>query len=145
MKNMVLLLDTNVLLNYVTKREDKYKDESLELMRLCISGKFDGYMAFHSISTMWYILIKMKPADEVRFWLSRLCEVVCVIGADHQQVLSAIKNANFSDLEDCLQDECAVKARADYIVTCNISDFRSSKVPAVTPAEVLEILKENEQ
>lgn len=52
MKNMALFLDTNVLINYITKRDDKYKDESLELMRLCIDGTFDGYMAFHSISTM---------------------------------------------------------------------------------------------
>lgn len=74
-----------------------------------------------------YILIKIKPKDEVRFWLSRLCEVICVIGASHQQVLFAIENADFNDLEDCLEDECAVTAGADFIVTCNISDFSTKE------------------
>lgn len=29
MQNMAVLIDTNVLLNYITNREDKYQNESM--------------------------------------------------------------------------------------------------------------------
>ena len=44
------------------------------------------------------------------------------------------------DFEDCLQDECAQKAGAAYLVTCNKKDFVNAKTHAVTPLEMLEIV-----
>ena len=58
-------------------------------------------------------------------------------------MLSAINNQNFSDLEDCLQEECAVEISADYIVTRNIKDSTASRVPAVLPDVFLEKYQES--
>ena len=33
MRNTVLLIDTNVLLNYITNREDPYLEESVEIVK----------------------------------------------------------------------------------------------------------------
>ena len=41
------------------------------------------------------------------------------------------------DYEDALQMVCASRIKADFIVTRNIKDFLISKVPAVTPSELL--------
>ena len=35
MRSMVLLIDTNVLLNYITNRKDDCLQESIEVIRLC--------------------------------------------------------------------------------------------------------------
>jgi len=32
MKNMVILIDTNVLLNYITNREDDYLEQSVKIV-----------------------------------------------------------------------------------------------------------------
>ena len=49
-----------------------------------------------------------------------------------------------NDLEDCLQDECAVDSKAEYIITRNTKDFSNSKVKAVEPSEFLSLFsKEN--
>ena len=32
MRNLVLLIDTNILLNYITNREDPYLEQSVELL-----------------------------------------------------------------------------------------------------------------
>ena len=32
MQNMAVLIDTNVLLNYITNREDKYQNESIRIV-----------------------------------------------------------------------------------------------------------------
>ena len=48
-------------------------------------------------------------------------------------VVNAIKNEEFHDFEDCLQELCASNANCDYVITSNIKDFRNSAVCAVTP------------
>ena len=46
---------------------------------------------------------------------------------------------NFRDYEDALQNVCAERMKADYIITRNKRDFAGSKVPAFSPEEFLEI------
>ena len=38
MKNSVLLIDTNILLNYLTNRADPYLEQSVEIVRKCATG-----------------------------------------------------------------------------------------------------------
>lgn len=38
MKNMVVLIDTNILLNYITNREDKYLEQSIKVIEMCAKG-----------------------------------------------------------------------------------------------------------
>lgn len=68
-----------------------------------------------------------------------ICTVLTVIGASHDRVLRAIQREEFSDFEDCLQDECAKEAECDYIVTVNVKDFAHSDIPAITPDKLLEL------
>ena len=58
MRNMVLLIDANILLNYLTNREDIYLEQSVEIVRRCASGEYIGYIAFHTVATLWYVLRK---------------------------------------------------------------------------------------
>ncbi len=41
------------------------------------------------------------------------------------------------DYEDALQMICAERIKAEYIVTRNTTDFTGSKVPAITPYELI--------
>lgn len=143
MKNITSLIDTNVIINFITKREDPYKNECFEVMKLCAENVFDGYIAFHSLSTIWYVIKKQKTEQEARKWLDNLCDILTVTGATQKQVKKAINNLSFHDFEDCLQDECAVYADTEYIVTCNVKDFRQAKTIAVTPDVFLKIINEN--
>ena len=145
MKNMVSLIDTNVIINFITKREDPYKEECFEVMKLCADEVFDGYIAFHSLSVIWYVIRKQRTEEEARAWLSNICEMLTVTGATQEQIKEAIKNSNFHDFEDCLQDECAVHVNADYIVTCNAKDFNEAKTTVVTPDIFLKIVAGDER
>ncbi len=46
----------------------------------------------------------------------------------------------FKDFEDCLQDRCARKADAKYIITRNTEDFSESEVPAISPEKFLNVI-----
>ena len=133
MKNIIALIDTNVIINFITKREDPYKDACFELMKLCAENVFEGFIAFHSLSIIWYVIKKQESEGKARAWLNNICDMLTVTGATQEQIKEAIKNANFKDFEDCLQDECAVHVNAAYIVTCNVKDFKNAKTRVVTP------------
>lgn len=144
MKNIISLIDTNIIINFITKRDDPYKDECYEIMKLCSENIFDGYVAFHSLSIIWYVLRKQETEEKARGWLNNICDILTVTGATHEQVCEAINNSNFHDFEDCLQDECAVHINAGYIVTCNIKDFQQAKTTVVTPDVFLKIITANQ-
>ena len=76
---------------------------------------------------------KQESEGKARAWLNNICDMLTVTGATQEQIKEAIKNANFKDFEDCLQDECAVHVNAAYIVTCNVKDFKNAKTRVVTP------------
>ena len=137
---MDVLIDTNVILNYITWRDDPFLASSIKVVELCSQGKINGYIAFHSLPTIWYALRK-KPEHERRFWVKNLCKFLTVVSATHEQVIEAIDNIDFQDFEDCLQDKCACNANADYIVTCNVNDFESSIITAVNPNDFVALIK----
>lgn len=133
MKNIISLIDTNVIINFITKRDDFYKDACVQIMKLCAENAFKGYVAFHSLSTIWYVIKKQESEEQARAWLNDICNILTVTGATQVQIKEAINNSDFRDFEDCLQDECAVHAKVQYIVTCNVKDFQYAKTPVVTP------------
>ena len=135
---MKVLVDTNVVADFLTTREPFYEN-SAKLMQRCANGEVKGYIAFHSVPNLWYIFRKV-PELKRRKWLMDLCSILHVAGASHDEVLKAIQMDKFKDFEDCLQDRCAENAGAEYIVTRNKEDFANSKVPAVLPEELLAMM-----
>ena len=138
---MKVLIDTNVILNYLTGREDKYLEESIQVMSMCSQNKIKGYVAFHSLSIIWYTSVRMKMPEEVRReWLNSVCNILTTSSANHDLVVEAVHNTDFRDFEDNLQECCAVNAGADYIVTVNVKDYENSRVKAVTPEQLVKIM-----
>ncbi len=138
MKNMVLLIDTNVVMDYICERHPQYKTASL-IIESCQKENISGYISFHSLPIMWYILRKI-PMETRRRLLLETTNLLTVTGASHDAVVNAIQDENFSDFEDCLQEKCAMHVNADYIVTENTRHFANATIPAVTSAKMLKIL-----
>lgn len=137
---MVLLIDTNIVLDYLLKREPFYEDAK-SVMRLCSGDDVDGVIALHSVTTIWYILRKV-PDEKRRLALKSICELLQVVGTTHNEVIAALENNAFTDFEDCIQSKCAKTAKADYLVTRNITDFNLSEVPAILPKDIITIVNE---
>lgn len=137
---MRILLDTNIIVNYLTRREDQFTQESIVIMHECANGRLDGFVAIHSLSSISYVFRKLP--FEIRLnWLKLICETLNVASANSHQILKGLQNQDFKDIEDNLQDCCAQSIGADYIVTANVRDYEGhSVVKAVTPAELLDIM-----
>lgn len=133
-----IMIDTNVLLDYLLERESFFEDAKKVILS-CIDGKAKGCIAAHSIPNMFFILRKDYSSKERREVLLNLCKIFDVEGIDKAKLISGLANEDFSDFEDCLQMECAKTYEADYIVTRNTSDYAISEVRAITPKEYLEM------
>lgn len=131
-----ILIDTNILLDYLLTREPFYED-AREIVRTCTEGKIKGCIAAHSITNMFFILRKDYDAEERREMLISLCTIFDVEGIDKNKLLAGLKNNDFLDFEDCLQMECAKVYGAEYIVTRNMSDYQMSEVKAILPKDFL--------
>ena len=136
---MRILIDTNVLIDFMMGRAPHFENAD-KIIKMCAKHKVQGAIAAHSIPNIFYILRKDLPEQERRAVLLSLCTILTVEGIDSAKLITALKNSEFSDLEDCLQSECAKKVRADYIVTRNLKDFTTSEVRAVSPEKFLEIV-----
>ena len=136
---MVILIDTNVALDFLTMRQPYYED-ARKIIQICANEQVQGYLAFYSLPNIFYILRKSHSETVRRKMMKKLCIVLRVTGASHDKVCDAIEHDTFSDFEDCLQDECAREVSADFIVTRNVEDFQYSQVKAITPQKILEII-----
>lgn len=99
---MRILIDTNVLLDYIANRTP-YANDAEQIIILCKDDKIDGCIAAHSMMNIFYILRKnmtVSERKEILFYLSQIAEI---IGIDKQKILKSISNDDFSDFEDCLQ------------------------------------------
>ena len=89
------------------------------IMEQCSRGNLKGYIAFHSLSMIWYFARKLSENIRRR-WLLRICRILTVSSTEHQSVVNVIKNEAFQDFEDCLQELCASNVLCDDVITCNI-------------------------
>ena len=60
MQNMVVLIDTNVLLNYLTNRDDDYLKQSIRIVEMCAKGECIGYIAFHTLFLILKIVCRIS-------------------------------------------------------------------------------------
>lgn len=140
---MRVLVDTNILLDVILLREPHLENSKRVLQ--CCQSFVDGYMALHSFSNMFYILHEIEnfSVEECRNTLNKFLYVFDVAGLTKAQLVSAINDVNFDDLEDSMQHGSALSADVDYIITRDTDDFKNCAVPAITPEQFLLIAHEN--
>lgn len=137
---MRVLVDTNVLLDVLAKREEFF-EQSFKIFELCQEEKIYGCIAAHSIPNIVYILRKNFSLEEVKAMLKSLCKIFYVDSLDVEKIQSAIDDKIFTDFEDCLQVQSGIKFQADYIITRDLKDFRLSPISAITPDDFCKLFE----
>ncbi len=136
---MVLLIDTNIILDFFMDR-NYYLEETKQIFNKIHSREITGVIAAHTINNLWFILRKQFTSQQRREIISSLLNLFEISSLNKDKLLAAIQRDNFSDFEDCLQDECAAAVHADFIITRDKNDFKNSKIKALLPGEALKIL-----
>ena len=135
---MKVLIDTNVILDVLYKREGFYED-SLKIWKLCETRKIDGYISALSIPNIVYILRRELDPEKTLEVINNINLVFKIYDLKSDIIMQAAEKKT-KDYEDALQMVTAQKLKASFIVTRNIKDFAGSKIIAVKPSELLERL-----
>ena len=137
-KNMVLLIDTNVLLDISLKREPFLQD-SVNALECAIDNRDLLYFSASSVTDFYYIMRNHQhDRDSTIRFLIDITDNIKYAVVDQDCIFCAFAS-NINDLEDAVIDEVASSVKADYILTRNEKDFVNSKVKAITPKQYLEL------
>ncbi|MBR1815508.1 MAG: PIN domain-containing protein [Lachnospiraceae bacterium] len=132
---MKLMIDTNILLDVLQKREPHYKHSSI-IWKLCETKQVEGYVSTLTFANIVYIMKQELSLEQIEKVLNNLS----LIFTFTDLTLSDLKNAasmKWKDFEDSIQSKTAERVEANYIITRNLKDFINSKVTAYSPEEFL--------
>ena len=128
---MKVFVDTNVVLDFLLKREDFFEDARM-IMALGYNKRCDLYMS--SFSNIAYIARKQLKGDALYECFSEIRELLSVSPVTQVELDQAIL-LRASDFEDALQYNSAKTVGADCILTRNTKDFQFSEIVILTPSE----------
>lgn len=130
-----VLIDLNILLDVLQKREPFF-EASAGLLAVVETGQIDGYVAAHSITTLFYLIQKGNSASDARATITNLLQFIKIIAVDQSTIEQAL-NLNFRDFEDAVQMISAVQNKMDCIVTRNVKDYQPALLPVMQPVDFL--------
>ena len=134
---MNVLIDTNVILDFILKREPHDADAALLFERLILS-KSKVWLTASTITDIYYITRQaLHDAAAAKNTIAKLLNTFQIAAVDKKDCLNAL-DSELDDYEDALVSICAQKAKAEYIITRNERHFEQSPVPALSPHAFLE-------
>ena len=140
-----VLVDTDVILDVLLDR-GPHNGPSKEVMALLAQGRFRGHITATIVVNVFYH-VRKNLGVETAFQCIR-----DLLGTKEVEIhpvdLAVLKNAldfPMTDFEDAVQAAVADSQGIDYIVTRNLKDYKNSKVPALSPSQLLERLNERKK
>lgn len=132
-----LFIDTNVLIDVVTNRNQPHVIFSQRLFAEAYRGNIELYVLSLSFVTTVYVARRYHLSEkETKRTLRNLSSFMHVVGLSKEEVLTML-DTEWNDYEDALQNSAALNVNAEYIITGNVSDFTESSLKVLTPQQYL--------
>lgn len=136
---MRVLLDTNVVLDVLLKR-DPWQTDASAIWGAVDNGTLTAYLIASSMTDIFYVARRLTDIDRARKAV-QVCLDAFNIGAVDRSVLERAQVLSGSDFEDNVQIACAELNELDAIVTRNPADFEGSPIAIWSPAQCLKHLE----
>ncbi len=131
-----ILIDTNVILDLLARREPYYLD-SKKLFSLADKSELQLIISALSIANAYYILNDILKIKEARAIIGKFKVLVELCPLDDKIVELALNDNYFRDFEDGIQYYTALESDCELILTRNIKDFKRSDIPVLQPVEYM--------
>jgi predicted nucleic acid-binding protein len=135
---MLVLLDTNVLLDSILQRPPWHK-EADAIVQASALGQVTCAATTLSLATVFYVSRKTVGTAVARAAVKKCLGAFTILPIDRQTLLDADALPG-NDFEDNIMIAAAVKASLAAIVTRNVGHFVHSPIPVWEPAELLKQL-----
>lgn len=130
-----VLFDLDVLLDVIEERSP-HVNASAKALASVESGKATGFVAAHSLPTVFYLLEKHRGRETAYEGLRLILRLLEVVPLDHDRITQA-KAFGWADFEDALQAASALQVGADVLVTRNTEDYEKAPVSIEVPEQFL--------
>ncbi len=138
-EGMKLLIDTNVVLDVLLRREP-FAEAAANVLSLTRRKDVREYVSASAITDIYYIANRqMKDSTSAKDLLKRLLTVVSVAAVTEQEVQNALC-LPWADFEDSVQYSVALLNEMDGIVTRNPKDFQCANIQVWLPEQAVEEL-----
>ena len=140
---MRVLLDTNVVLDAVLKRQN-WLAETLALLEAHEKGHMEAFLSANFITDVYYIVRRQTDKAVAKAsveWCLNTFTIAPVTG----QTLKTALNLKGKDFEDNVQIACVNELGLDGIVTRDGADFQATGIPVFTPQALLTELTRRQQ
>ncbi|MDK1028019.1 MAG: PIN domain-containing protein [Anaerolineae bacterium] len=129
------MIDLNIILDVLQRREPFY-EASARLLAAVETKVIEGFIAAHSITTLFYLIQKDKSSAEARASITNLLQFLKIAPVDQSTIDQAL-NLDYGDFEDAVQMISAVQCKAEYLLTRNITDYRPALLTVIQPVDFL--------
>ena len=137
-----VLCDINVILDIFLKR-DPYYVPAARLFTMIEEKKLIGFLSAQSFPTLFYILSKELKREKALRVLEKIRIVFRVAAVDEKGIDLSLAST-FRDFEDAVQYYSALHVKADCLITRNKADYRTDRIPIMTPEEFLALVGEEQ-
>ena len=134
---MKILIDTNIILDVLTKREPFYMD-SARVWTLGREDVIQGCISAISVNNFYYILSKLKGVKAAEPLIDQILEDFGIVALT-KDILKQARSIVGKDFEDLIQYFSAIHEGCECIITRNKKDFPSVGIKILTPAEFFKV------
>jgi len=135
-----LFVDTNIVIDLLAKREPFYEDAA-KLFSLADKNKIKLSLSTLTFANTNYILQKTNSVSTTREILRKFKILISILTIDDKIIDLALNDNEFVDFEDAIQYYSAIENNQEIIITRNLKDFTSSKLPVMTASEFIKMIK----
>lgn len=133
---MKLLIDTNIVLDVLLKREPFYQD-AVKVMNMAQYDDVQEYISASAVTDIYYIAYKqIKDRTLVLDLIKRLLMVVSVAAVSEQEIRNALETG-WKDFEDAVQYSVALLNEMEGLITRNPKDYEETDIKIWSPEQIL--------
>jgi predicted nucleic acid-binding protein len=130
-----LLVDTNIVLDLLADNKE-FLIEAQELFTLSDKKEVKLYVSSLTFANTFYILSQRMKLSNARKILRKFKVLVEVLPMD-DKIIDLSLESDFKDFEDAIQYHTAIENDIKIIITRNLKDFKTSKIPVLTAKSYL--------
>jgi len=131
-----VFVDTNIVLDLLAERK-AFLQEAQELFTAADQGKLKLYISSLTFANAHYVLSQQLSSDKARKILRKFKVLVTLLPMD-DKIIDLSLDSDFKDLEDAIQYYTALENGLELILTRNLKDFKTSKIPVLTAKDYME-------
>ena len=141
-QNMKLLIDTNVVLDILLRREPYYENAA-KIAVLSEKDYISCYVSASAVTDIYYIAHKeLKSKDTAITLLENLLKTFRIAAVSEASIHEAL-DLRWSDFEDCVQYTAGKSIDVDYIITRNKKDFEKGEIDTLSTDELINMITDN--